>query len=189
MQHVKLENVEDRDIQFTDTNPTSGMYDFEIKTLGWFNIDAAMEGYLGTSNVKIWAQIQVEFEITMHVYLFCPDKQILSVGYEKQGDKYFFNKINGGAPLFLRDRAILFAFGSKGDKMYYGISEFTIQGEQTIQVKVKETTEEEIRSALLSKQMNGIDLGIEKKEQKIIKNHCPDSDEVKKDTALELSPK
>jgi mono/diheme cytochrome c family protein len=169
-----LPGIQDRTIEFTDANPTNGMYDFEIKTFGWYNIDAFMEGYTGTTNVKIWAQVQIEFEIEMHVYLFCPGKQILSVGYEKQGDKYFFNKINGGIPLFLNDRAILFAFGSKDDKMFYGISEFRIQGEQTISVKASETTESEIRNALLSKQMNGIDLGIEKKEQKIIKSNCDD---------------
>jgi Cytochrome c len=172
---LKAEDAEYLRNGFTDPNPTNGMYDFEIETLGWFNVDAYVEGYDGTANVKLWAQVIVDFKIDMHVYLFCPEKKMLSIGYDKHGDKYFFNKINEGIPLFINDRAILFAFGSKGDKMYYGISEFKIKRDQTIAIKINETTDEEIRAALLAKQMNGIDLGLEKKERIIIENLCDES--------------
>jgi mono/diheme cytochrome c family protein len=182
---IKPEDMEALRNGFTDPNPTSGMYDFEIKTFGWYNVDALVEGYAGTSYVKLFAQVRVDFEIIMHVYLFCPKNKMLSVGSGKQGDKYFFNKINNSIPLFINDRAILFAFGSKGDKMYYGISEFRVQGEQTIIINVKETTEEKIRKALYSKEIEGIDLGIEKKEKKIIKRDCDGISE-KPDT---ISPK
>jgi mono/diheme cytochrome c family protein len=177
----KPEDLEGLRNGFTDPNPTEGMYDFEIKTFGWYNVDAYVEGYAGTINVKLYAQIRVDFNIVMHVYLFCPKNKMLSVGYEKKGDTYFFNKINNGIPLFINDKAILFAFGSKGDKMYYGISEFRVQGQQTIIINVKETTEENIREALYSKEIEGIDLGIEKKEQKIIKSNCDEN--LKADTA------
>jgi len=181
-EYRKPEDLEGLRNGFTDQNPTSGMYDFEIKTLGWYNIDAYVEGYAGTTNVKLTAQVRVDFDITMHVYLFCPKNKTLSVGYDKEGDTYQFNKINDRIPLFINDRAILYAFGSKGDKMYYGISEFNVRGEQTIIVTIKETTEEKIRETLYSKEIDGIDLGIEKKEQKIIKKDC-DGDGIKKDTA------
>lgn len=172
-----LDDPASRSNEFTDPNPTNGMYDFEIRTLGWYNIDAFMEGYVGTTIVRVWAQVQTDADIydDIHVYLFCPEKQVLSVGYDRQGDKYMFNKIDDGVPLFLGDRAILFAFGSKKDKMYYGISEFIINAEQTIPVNIMETTDEEIRQALLSKQLDGIDLGIEKKEKVILKRPCSDT--------------
>lgn len=166
---------------FNDPNPTNGMYDFEIRTFGWYNVDAYVDGYVGSSRVKVWAQVQVEFDITLHVYLFCPRNKMLSVSNFKEGNKYSFDKINGTIPLFLSDKAILFAFGSKDDKMFYGISEFRISGEQVIQVKVKETTEKEMREALQARQLEGIDLGIEKKEQRIIQNYC-DNDWPVKDT-------
>jgi cytochrome c2 len=164
-----------------DPNPTAGMYDFTINALGWYNIDAGMEGYEGTTVVKVFAQLQDDFNTDLHVYLFCPDKKILSVGNEQNGNTYSFNKIEGGVPLFIGDRAILFAFGSKDDKMYYGISEFTINNQQTIPVIIKPTTGDEIRQALLSKQMSGIDIGIDKKEMKIVKNPC---DYAKRDTVV-----
>jgi len=157
---------------FNDSNPTNGMYDFEIKTLGWYNIDAYVEGYEGSTNVKLWVQLQMKFEMDMHVYLFIPRNKMLSVMNDYRDGKGYFNKINDGIPLFLKDRAILFAFGSKDDKMFYGISEFVVSSEQTIQINVKETTEKEIREALYSKSLDGIDLGIEKKEMKVIKRDC-----------------
>lgn len=167
-----LDDPRDRTGGLADPNPTDGMYDFEIDELGWYNIDVEMQDYAGTTVVKVGAQLKGQSGIPLHLYLFCPDKQILSVGNDEQGDKIFFNKIDGGVPLFLNDRAVLFAFGSNGDKMYYGISEFIIKKEQIIPVSIKETTDEDIRKAILSKQMNGIDLGIEKKEKRIIKNPC-----------------
>jgi len=171
---MKTEAYEGLRRGFNDPNPTNGMYDFEIRTFGWYNVDAYVDGYVGTSRVKVWAQVQVEFDITLHVYLFCPRNKMLSVSNHKEGDKYSFDKINGTIPLFLTDRAILFAFGSKDDKMFYGISEFRVAGEQTIQVKVKESSEKEMREALQAKQFEGIDLGVEKKEQRIIQNYCDD---------------
>lgn len=167
-----LDDPADRNIAFDDYLPTAGMYDFQVKTFGWYNIDAGMEGYTGTSVVKVWAQINDVVPSDLHVYLFCPERQILSVSNEKENDKYSFNKINGGVPLFPGDNAILFAFGSKEGKIYYGISAFRIQAEQTIVVKVSEGTEETVRKALLSKNMNGIDLGIEKKEKVIRERPC-----------------
>lgn len=171
----KAESAEGLRNGFTDPNSTSGMYDFEIKTFGWYNIDAYVEGYEGSNNVKLWVQLQMEFEMDMHVYLFIPRNKMLSVMNDFREGKHYFNKINDGIPLFLKDRAILFAFGSKADKLYYGISEFIVQGEQTIEINVKETTEKEIRDALFLKKLEGIDLGIEKKEIKIIKQLCDEA--------------
>lgn len=162
---------------FTDRISTFGMYDFSIKTLGWYNIDAAVEGYDGTSIVNVTAELKGEYEAgrISTVYLFCPGNRSLSVSNHFDGNKYSYNKINNGIPLFIGDRAILFAFGSKGDKAYYGISEFKVSFQQTIPVTIFESTDEEIRNALHSKQMDGIDLGIEKKEMRIIKPPCNDT--------------
>jgi cytochrome c2 len=168
----KLKDPSQRNSDFTDPLPTNGMYDFEIKTLGWYNIDADMQGYAGTTGVKIFASLQNTADVGFHVYLFCPDKQVLSVANKMSGDKYSFEKINGTVPLFLEDRAILFAFGSKGDMVYYGIADFIIKQEQTIQINIIESTTEAIRQALLTKEMNGIDLGIEKKDMVIREFPC-----------------
>lgn len=58
--------------------------------------------------------------------------------------------------------------------MYYGISEFRIKKEQIIEVNIKETTEEKIRAALYASKIEGIELGIETKEEVIIERDCDD---------------
>lgn len=181
---AEAEDVEYLRKGFTDPNPTAGMYDFEIRTLGWYNIDAYVEGYEGTVITQVRVKLALPVESAMHVYLFCPTDKTLSVGMGNLNDPstYHFTKINGGIPLFLRQPAIIFVFGSYKDKMYSGVAQFTVKREQTINVTVKETTEEEIRRVLTSRRIEGIDLGIEKKEMKVVERDC----DPKPDTTLKL---
>ena len=170
---AKAESLEDLRQGFTDYNSTAGMYDFEIKTLGWYNIDAFVEGYDGTSNVKVWAKLSGEQLSGLSLYLFCPDKKMLSIANSIQNDgRYFFDKIDNGIPLFINDRAILFAFGSVEDKMYFGITEFYVRNEQEVKIAIRETNAEELRDALYNKKIEGIDIHSEKKEKKIIRIDC-----------------
>lgn len=160
---------------FNNPNPTRGTYDFEIQTLGWYNVDAYVTGYAGTTNVKLWGELDAKDIFDMHVYLFCPRNKMLSVGSQIESWRYYFDKIDGGIPLFVGDRAILFAFGSAGEEMYYGISAFWIQKEQTIKIKIQKTTEEQIKQVLQTSKIDGISIGLEKKEKRILKNNCNDT--------------
>lgn len=170
------------DMQFTDPNPTNGYYDFEIKTNGWYNVDAFFEGFEGTKFVKIQVSLQMQIETDMHVYLFCPERKMLSVAYTKTDGNYVFDKIDNKVPLFPGDRTLVFAFGSSGQKMFYGITSFRVNGDQLIQIDVKETTEEEIRKALQAQQLDGIHLGIDKKIEQIIERPCNETRPVAPDT-------
>jgi len=165
---------------FTDPNPTSGMYDFEIDTFGWYNVDAFVEGYDGTENVKINVQLQMQFESDMHVYLFCPDRKMLSVAYDHNKNNYWFNKNGGTIPLFLDDKAIILAFGSKADKLYYGVAPINIKAEQTINIQIRETTEEVLKSLIKHNNIDGIKIDLYKKEEfNIIEIPCNGSDSAK----------
>jgi mono/diheme cytochrome c family protein len=158
---------------FTDPNITNGMYDFKIKTLGWYNVDAFFEGYQGSTFVILKAQLQIQFEAEMHVYLFCPDKKFLSVAYNRKGNNYLFDKVNGKIPLFLNDNAIIVAFGSKADKMFYGTASFNIKTEQTITIQIKETTEAQLKSFIQNNKIDGIEIDINKKDDfNIIEKPC-----------------
>ncbi|MCX6318281.1 MAG: cytochrome c [Bacteroidetes bacterium] len=171
----KAESMEGLRNGFTDPNPTDGMYDFEIKTLGWYNIDAEVEGYAGTVITDVKVIAEGPMESNLHVYLFCPSNKTLSVSYDKNTAVYTFIKINGGIPLYLGERVLAFAFGSKGGKMYYGISTFYATRSQQIKVMIHETNVEEIRKFLYTENIEGIDIGIEEKEQIIIPKQCADS--------------
>jgi Cytochrome C oxidase, cbb3-type, subunit III len=180
---LKPEDLEGLRNGFTDPNPTSGMYDFEIKTFGWYNVDAFVEGYVGTTNVKINVQLQMQFESEMHVYLFCPERKMLSVAYDHKLNDYWFNKNQGTIPLFLNDKAIILAFGSKADKLFYGVASINIKTEQTISIKVKETTEEQLRSSIQHNNIDGIKIDLNKKvEFNIIEKPCNGTDSTKQIT-------
>jgi len=132
------------------------------------------------------AQLQVQYEAQMNVYVFCPSRKMLSVSNKREGDNYSFDKVDGKVPLFINDRAILFAFGSYKDKMLYGISELFVQQEQIIEVTVKETTKEELLRVIGTKNLDGIDLQVIEKEMKIIPKDCDEHPVSKMDS---LSPK
>jgi hypothetical protein len=168
----KAESTEGFRNGFTDKEETSGMYDFSIKTFGWYNIDYYVEGYIGTTYVNVEVQLQTQFEEDMNVYLFCPDKKMLSVAYNHDGAKYWFDKINGKIPLYLNDKAIILAFGSHGDKMFYGTSSFKVKTEQSISIQLKETTEDELKSFIDKNNIEGIEIDTEKKDFNIIKKPC-----------------
>lgn len=157
---------------FTDPNPTAGMYDFEIKTLGWYNIDAYVEGYSGTINATVEVEVAGAAIPDLHLYLFCPSQKMLSVSNRQSGNIYSFNKINNGVPLFKGDKAIAFAFGSKGDIIYYGIKEFRIIETQRILLTLLESTPEQLRNEFYARNISGVDIGIEQKEKVIIKRDC-----------------
>jgi len=57
----------------------------------------------------------------------------------------------------------------------YWLSNFTPLNEHTIPIKIKETDPDEIRAMLLSKKMEGTDLGIEKKEMQVVRRPCDDN--------------
>jgi len=168
---------------FNDPNPTSGMYDFTIETLGWYNIDYFVNGFPGTVITQVNALVRNAEKMSyLHIYLFCPRNKMLSVSNENFGNVYSFEKINGGVPLFLQDRAILFAFTSQDEKIFYSIREFTVQKTQSIELTLKESTESEIKKALQSKQLEGIQLDLLKKEKKTIYQNC---DNKKADTTMQ----
>ncbi len=166
-------------LTFTYQSNTTGMYNIAIKVFGWYNIDAFVDAYTGLTDVRLKAQIQFESEMT--VYLLCPDKKLLTEATKENTTTYIFNKNNGTIPLFLNDKAVILAFGSKGEKIFYGTASFNIKSAQTITIAVKETTEAELQSFIKENKIDGIEIDLNKKEDfKIKEKPC---DEVQTDSA------
>ena len=161
----KPEDMEGLRSGFTDpVSSYSELYEFSIETFGWYNVDAYVEGYAGTTYVSVNVQLQMEYEFEMHMYLFCPDKKMLSVSNENYNGVYSFDKVDGKVPLFLNDEAIILAFGSKGDRLFYGTASFKIQQSQTTIIKVRETSKAELRSFIELNKIDGIKIDANKKE-------------------------
>lgn len=149
---------------FSDLNPTVGMYDFTIQTLGWYNIDYNVKGYAGTQYVSVKAALEMPEDVNMNVYLFYPAKKMLSVGHQKEKNIYDFDKVNGKIPLYINSKVVLLAFGSKADRMYFGVKDFVVKKEQVLKIFVKETSEKSFMQFLEQNDIEGIDITIEKKE-------------------------
>jgi hypothetical protein len=150
-------------------------YDFEIKENGWYNIDAFLkENNIDVENVKLTVDIKTQEDVFMNVYVFIPTERVLQSTWDRKENQYYFDFENGTIPLPLRHRAIIFAFGSIGDRILYGITEVTIQKEQLVSVSITETTSEGLKYLLQSKNINGVELAAVKKKTEISKRPCPD---------------
>ncbi len=170
-----LENVM-RTRGFTDILPTEGRYNFRIKTLGWFNVDAFYEGMKGTAVVDLWVATDFKEKDKLEVHVFFPAKKILTVGTFHEKDSLFhFEKYKGQIPLFLNDEAIAFGFTSIREKAYYGITSFKVTNRQTIHLTIKESSKEELAKAFKEMKLDGIDLDIITKKRLIIPKNCSDT--------------
>jgi mono/diheme cytochrome c family protein len=173
-----LENVM-RSSGFIDILPTEGRYNFTIKTLGWFNIDAFYEGMKGTEIVDLFVKTGFEQKDQLEIHVFFPAKKILTVGTLHNEDGLFhFEKYKGQIPLFLNDEAIAFGFTSLKEKIYYGITSFKVTKQQTINLNIKESTKEEITKAFKEMRLDGIDLDVITKKRLIVPKICLGGDTV-----------
>jgi hypothetical protein len=169
---------------FTDIGTGSGLYNFEIETLGWFNIDYEVEGFDGTQLVKLSGQITVEYNMDINLYLFCPNRKMLSVG-KVSNDKHFsFEKIDGQIPLFLGYSCLLIAFGSHQSKLYVGTTAFVVRGDSQHGITLQPTEEAIFYQLLHQHQINGIDIRCKENVQRVIERPAsmPCADSVEKPT-------
>jgi len=175
-QYKKPDSLEaaQRTLGFTDVVSTAGRYNFRIKTMGWFNVDAFYEGLKDTKSVDLF--VKSDFSEKIDVHVFFPAKKLLTVGlYHEDDQLYHFQKYKGQIPLFLNDEAIAFGITSVGEKIYYGITPFKVQNNQTIQLKIQESTKEELTRAFKELQLDGIDLDIITKKRIIMPKICADT--------------
>lgn len=163
---------------FGDYTPTTenDRYAFSIKTLGWFNIDAYYQPLKGTSIVDLFVDTDFEEEEKLEIHVFLPAKKLLTVGvYHAEDGLFHFEKYKGQIPMYLNDKAVVFAVTSIGKKLYYGISSFKVKKTQTIKLKIKETDEETLDKAFRKMNIDGIDLDVITKKEIVVEIPCNDS--------------
>lgn len=155
------------------TSPEEGMYKFNIEESGWYNIDVFFNEPTAIKT-QLFAEIQTKDKYDMNVYLCIPKRKILIGADRHNNNVYLFNysDADGFLPMILNDDAFIFATASIRDKIYYGITKFTIRPIQTIKIDVKESSKEQVLNAIKSNQLDSIKLDIEKKEMEIIEKPC-----------------
>lgn len=158
---------------YKEVMPLEGIYQFNITTSGWYNIDVVFNDKAATQ-VELFARVQMQEKNDMTVYLCIPERKILTLADKHNDDIYIFqySDDNGHLPLVLNDNAFIFATATIKNKIYYGITKFKVQLQQTVLINIKESSKEKILSAFKSNELDSIKLDIEKKEMEIIKKPC-----------------
>jgi mono/diheme cytochrome c family protein len=150
-------------------------YEFDITMNGWYNIDAYLKtGVNQVDEITLFADLKMDEDIYMNVYVLVPTERINQWTDSKSANQYYFNKSDGKLVLPLNHRAVILSYGSKNDKIYYGVSDFTLTKNQTVAVYIKETTKEKLQNILYSKNLDGIDLKATEKRMEINKIDCND---------------
>jgi mono/diheme cytochrome c family protein len=146
---------------FTDAVSTDSSYNFSINTLGWYNIDAFVQGLPGTElcDLKVEPAGTEKME-KINVYLFIPDRKNLSVGGLYPDGTFHFEKISGKIPLHLGDKAFALAFGNDGEQFYYGITGFRIKQAQQVKVKLAKVSREEFLRQVKELKFEGIQFDV-----------------------------
>jgi len=156
---------------FTDM-PSAGAYVFKIQTLGWYNIDAGVHGMKGTMLCDLKVKVTPGSLKDMNVYVMFPKHKDLTVGMMKADNLFHFDKIDGKIPLFPGAVGVAIAFGTSGDDLYVGSTTFTAKRRQQIDVNVQKSSKEAFLQLILSNQIEGINLDIEKQNMKVEIRDC-----------------
>lgn len=155
---------------FTDWAQSDGAYRFEIKTLGWYNVDAYVAGLPGTTLCQLSVAMSEGATEALTVYAFFPQQKNLSVGQQHEDAAFHFEKVGDKIPLYLGEKGIVLAFGNRGDQFYYGTTSFTVQPSQTVTVRLRASSKEDLLNAVKAEKIEGIDLDVVRQE--MIVNPC-----------------
>ena len=170
---------------FTD-RPSSGKYAFEIRTLGWYNVDVNIKGLPGTYPCELEVRLQGAKIFDVNVYVFFPQHKDLSVGIQDSINFFHFKKIDGKMPMFLGTKGFILAFGSKGDQLYAGSLSFFAQPVQSFTISLKPITKDAFYDLVKAEDLKGIELGIQERPKEKETSSQPQSTTVWKDTIKQI---
>jgi mono/diheme cytochrome c family protein len=150
---------------FTDVLEGSGFYRFEIRTLGWFNVDQGVAGLPGTTlcevNVKLKGAVH---PADLYVYAFFPAHRNLSVGYPSAEGRFSFDKLDGKIPLYLGEKGVVIAFGRGEKGFYFGKTAFVVKPAQELSLTLEVVTEKEMINLLKEESREDLQIGMKKDE-------------------------
>jgi len=167
---------------FTDVLNFNGAYRFEIKTLGWYNVDALLEPQPNTvlCDLKVEVSGASDENGALTVYAFFPTNKNLSVGINYGNNTFHFEKVKDKIPLYLREEGVIIVFGNIQDQFFFGSKMFTVQKSQTVHVVVSATTQEGFLRMIKQEQLEGIDFDLIKQQMRIV----PCNNNVATDSAI-----
>ncbi len=154
------------DTSFADyTKPEDlPVYSFSIDNSGWYNIDCFINNNIDeVKDVMLTASLKNGDAENAVVYLCIPSRKLLTYGRQEKGNIIFYEE-GGKIKLVPGDEAFILATDTKKDKLYYGITKFTVQAAQHIVVEMKESTKEKILDAFRRNKLEDVKIDIDKLE-------------------------
>jgi hypothetical protein len=142
---------------FTFQKGTNNFYDdknthyiFELKKLGWANIDRLLDDPR-TKKVELITSIENQEDFKF-VYVTLITKRMYLPGYQKKDNTFSFSH-NDEEPqeLPVGETATIIATAYKNDKAYFAIQKITIAEKQTVTMNLMETTVEKLKAELKEK--------------------------------------
>ncbi|MBO9660787.1 MAG: cytochrome c [Chitinophagaceae bacterium] len=148
-------------------------YEFEIETNGWSNIDALLIQDKEVQIGRLQVQVNTTEDVFLRTVVYIPSKRIMLDNLTQELQLYSSPYAKDGKlPLPIGYRAVALTFGSVKNKIMYGVREFTIGTDQTISLDLQETTKDNLKRILLSKEIDGISVEAIEKGQNIITRPC-----------------
>jgi|GEM_PF-1231503 len=163
-----MNNEESPAENLVDYIRTNGMYNFRIEALpGWSYGNQYEELKLGVRKIKLHLKTDFSNNSVLSMCIFFPGQKLLIIGSSGQGNIFHIEQYEDQIPFGAN--AIAFASASIGEKIYYGLTNFTVaQRDQTIPLSIKEGTKEQLSQAFQAMKFGEIKLDIITKKKTIV---------------------
>jgi hypothetical protein len=125
-------------------------YIFELKKLGWANIDRLLDDPR-TKEVELITSIENQGDFKF-VYVTLVTQRMYLPGYQKKDNTFSFSH-NDAEPqeLPVGEAATVIATAYKNDKAFFAVQKITITDKQTVTIKLVETTVEKLKADIKEK--------------------------------------
>lgn len=136
-------------------------YKFTINAYGWYNVDKLLENKESVQS-KLIVNIKKTETQKFQVYLAVPSLKIFAVGGLLDDNiNYGFYSTNGIIYLPQNIDAYIIAVGEEDNKTYFGLEHFTTSQNQTINLKVEETSKEKITKKIARLKFDDFKFGVD----------------------------
>lgn len=135
----------------------SDYYHVTIDAIGWYNVDALVEGMNGAVKSKLTVRLKGNNSDKQEFYLAIPSINVVGQGgFLENGIDIGFYDLNGSIPLPQGAKAFVFAIGEKKGKFFYSRKDFITSRNQTIYLGAETLTKEQFDLKLKGLMQQGL---------------------------------
>lgn len=146
--------------------PKSLYYQFNVETVGWYNVDLMLKEFDGLTETKTTVRLQGKYKEQLTIYLVVPAVKAFLPGGPITGnaDVYGFYRADGTVPLPLGAKAFVVAMGEYEDQLIFTKKEFTVGNSQELSLEMKVTSKEIFEHEIAAMELTDITIGVNEKK-------------------------